>query len=621
MKKIISIIISITMLLSMCNIVLAYTPFSNGENYNIGSTVNGIISETNKETAYQLNLKEAGTISINFIGENIESAYLKIYNEVGQEIWSERPSWNSTSKQISYVADVELTTGIYYFTVSKRYGYGNYDIALNFKSAGETFLEGQNGSDNTFDTAEEIEANQKYIGQIAVNDEIDNYAFKINDSGCVELDFTAQNIESSYLKIYTEDGKEIWSERPSWNSTSKQISYKSKIELTAGTYYFMVSKRYKYGTYEFELNYKSAQETFAEGQDGNNNSFNDAEEIGIDQEYIGQIAINDEIDNYYFSVYDSEVVRLSFRANNIESPYLKIYTEDGQEIWNGRPSWNSTSKHISYTSDITLETGVYYFSVSKRYGYGSYEIIFSISKNKEDKDIDIDIENTFEPEPTPDVSDKTTTSDENKTSFGSSVSEWAKEEVEEAYENDLIPDTIIGEDLTEYINRAEFAAIAVQLYEELSGVNALANKTPFVDVNRNENLEYINKAYVLGITSGTSKTTFEPNVDITREQLATMLCRAIKKYSFEGWTLEKDSDYYLDTGGVSRFSDDSEISDYAKPSVYYMAKFGIIKGVDPTHFAPRNITSYQEATGYATATREQAILMSLRIFNVSEIWQ
>lgn len=221
----------------------------------------------------------------------------------------------------------------------------------------------------------------------------------------------------------------------------------------------------------------------------------------------------------------------------------------------------------------------------------------------------------------PDVPDEPTYDEDDEiTSFDSKVSEWAKDEVEEAYENDLIPETIIGEDLTEHITRAEFAAIAVQLYEELSGIYAPADETPFVDVDWNENIEYINKAYVLGITSGTSKTTFEPDIDITREQLATMLCRTIKKYSFDGWTLEDDSDYYLDTSGVSRFADDNEISDYAKPSVYYMAKFGIINGVGNNKFAPRNITSYQEATGYATATREQAILMSLRIFNVSEIW-
>ena len=729
MRKIISLIVSLSMILGLCNIVFANATFSNAEIYDIGTTVNGVISETNSEMPYFLNLSDAGTITINYIGENIESAYLKIYNEVGQEIWSERPSWNSTSKQISYTsdveltagdyyfvvskrygegtynlkinfksagesfpeeqngsnntfntaseinvdeeytgqiavndeidnykftlessgciqlqflgqniespylkiytengqeiwserpswnstskqisysADVELTTGTYYFTASKRYGYGNYDLTLEYKSAEESFPEEQNGSNNTFNTAAEINVDEEYTGQIAINDEIDNYIFTLSDAGCVNFEFTAQNIESPYLKFYTNNGQEIWSERPSWNSTSKQISYTSTVELTAGTYYFIVSKRYGYGTYNFILNYTSSQETFAEEQNGSNNTFNDAEEININTEYKGQIAINDEIDNYCFSISSSDIVHLQFTANNIESPYLKIYTENGQEIWSERPSWNSTSKQISFNGDITLESGVYYFTVSKRYGYGDYK--FNLLTN-----------NTYRDEPRDEPEDEPI-EDNELTSFDSKVSEWAKDEVEEAYENDLIPETIIGEDLTEHITRAEFAAIAVQLYEELSGIHPPADETPFVDVDWNENIEYINKAYVLGITSGTSKTTFSPDIDITREQLATMLCRAIKKYSFDGWTPENDSDYYLDTSGVPRFADDDEISEYAKPSVYYMTKFGIISGVGDNKFAPRNITSYQESTGYATATREQAILMSLRIFNVSEIW-
>lgn len=209
---------------------------------------------------------------------------------------------------------------------------------------------------------------------------------------------------------------------------------------------------------------------------------------------------------------------------------------------------------------------------------------------------------------------------DNETSFGSKVSAWAREEVEEAYENDLIPETIVGQDLTEYIDRAEFAAISVQLYEELSGRSAAPVKSPFNDVNGNKNIASINKAYALGIINGMSATTFEPEANIIREQLATMLCRTIKKYSMDGWTLETDDAYYLDTSGVNKFADDADISDYAKPSVYYMAKFGIIKGVDETHFAPKNLTSRQEAEGYATATREQAVLMSLRIFKLSELW-
>ena len=40
-----------------------------------------------------------------------------------------------------------------------------------------------------------------------------------------------------------------------------------------------------------------------------------------------------------------------------------------------------------------------------------------------------------------------------------------------------------------------------------------------------------------------------------------------------------------------------------------------------TRFAPKNTTSAQEASGYAMATREQAIALSLRIFKVSDMWK
>jgi len=201
------------------------------------------------------------------------------------------------------------------------------------------------------------------------------------------------------------------------------------------------------------------------------------------------------------------------------------------------------------------------------------------------------------------------------------VSEWAKNEITEANMYELIPETLKKKDLSKQVTRAEFAAISVQLYEKLTGIEAEPTSTPFTDISGNEDFVSIEKAFAVGITDGVSETKFAPNDSITREQLATMLCRTVKAYSFPDWSLANDSDYFLDTSGVKIFADDSFISDYAKPSVYYMTKFGIIKGIDETHFAPRNTTAQQEAEGYATATREQAIALSLRIFKSSELWK
>lgn len=203
----------------------------------------------------------------------------------------------------------------------------------------------------------------------------------------------------------------------------------------------------------------------------------------------------------------------------------------------------------------------------------------------------------------------------------SRTSAWARDEMTQANILGLIPDTLKGADMTQRVTRAEFAAVSVKLYESLSGKTSTAASTPFTDISGNSNRADIGKAYGLGIAVGVSDTEFAPDAAINREQLATMLCRTIKKYSFDGWTIDKDDQYYLDTSGANKFADDADISGYAKPSVYYMAKMGIINGVDSTHFAPKNITPEQEAKGYATATREQAIALSLRIYKLSDMWK
>lgn len=201
------------------------------------------------------------------------------------------------------------------------------------------------------------------------------------------------------------------------------------------------------------------------------------------------------------------------------------------------------------------------------------------------------------------------------TSFGATVSEWAAPEIELAFENKLIPDVMLDFDMTKKVNRGEFAAIALQLYETLSNNETeLPTECPFTDITGDVNEKAIKQAYGIQITAGTSNTTFEPISFINREQLATMLCRVIKKYGFKDWTLERDNEYYLNTTGAVKFEDDNDISDWAKPSVYFMSLHGIVQGVDNTHFAPKNVTTQQEASGYASATREQAIVLAQRIF-------
>ncbi|MDO4552038.1 MAG: S-layer homology domain-containing protein [Bacillota bacterium] len=196
------------------------------------------------------------------------------------------------------------------------------------------------------------------------------------------------------------------------------------------------------------------------------------------------------------------------------------------------------------------------------------------------------------------------------------ASDWAQDELQQADELGLIPDVLQGADLTQDITRAEFAAVAVKVYEALSGTAAIPIvNNPFTDTNDVEVL----KAYNIGAVNGMSATTFAPNDLLNREQAAAMLTRVFKRVTLAGWTLETDGQFTLDYTQPAAFADDANISAWAKDSVYFMVANGIINGVGNNMFAPKNVTSAEEAQGYANATREQALLIAVRMVqNLSE---
>ena len=196
-------------------------------------------------------------------------------------------------------------------------------------------------------------------------------------------------------------------------------------------------------------------------------------------------------------------------------------------------------------------------------------------------------------------------------------SEWFEDEamgdnINQEIFDSLVPPELQNRDLTRDITRAEFCAVAVRLYEQMGGqqLDATVLDAPFTDTSS----DAVKKAYALGITNGVSATSFAPYTNINREQLATMLTRVYKALNLPGWTLATDDQYQLDYSGTTPFADDGDISAYAKPSVYFMVKNEVIKGTSPTTFSPRNVTAAQEAIGYANASREQALIMAVRMF-------
>lgn len=191
-------------------------------------------------------------------------------------------------------------------------------------------------------------------------------------------------------------------------------------------------------------------------------------------------------------------------------------------------------------------------------------------------------------------------------SFYADASSWATAELQKANDLGLIPGILQGADMTKPITREEFCELAVLLYEKTtSAAAAPAAPNPFTDTANNQIL----KAYGLGITTGTSATTFSPKTLINREQCAAMLFRAIK-------AIAPNADYSV--AGIKDFPDQKKISAYATDATKYMSKLGIIKGDSAGNFMPKATTTAQTAAGYGMATREAAILMSVRTYDTMD---
>lgn len=184
------------------------------------------------------------------------------------------------------------------------------------------------------------------------------------------------------------------------------------------------------------------------------------------------------------------------------------------------------------------------------------------------------------------------------------AADWAMEELENAQKAEIIPETLLKENLTTDISRADFARVLVTAYEKMTFEEMkLPAEKPFTDCEDTEVLKAYNEGFITGMGGGL----FMPEELLTREQAATMLTRIYKSMLYPEWTIENDDEIALEFEKNSEFADDEEISDWAAEVVYFMADNNILKGVDNNKFAPKN-----------NITKEQAIITALRFKNFIE---
>lgn len=145
-------------------------------------------------------------------------------------------------------------------------------------------------------------------------------------------------------------------------------------------------------------------------------------------------------------------------------------------------------------------------------------------------------------------------------------SDWFYEDVVFAYENGLFAGT---SDTTFSPNASMTRAMLVTVLYRLEGQPAVNGRSGFSDVQYNGYYEdAVTWAADNGIVNGTSTTTFSPNANVTREQMAAILYRYAqhKKYNTAA------------SSGLNGFTDHASVSGYAAASLEWAVAEKLVNG-------------------------------------------
>ena len=135
----------------------------------------------------------------------------------------------------------------------------------------------------------------------------------------------------------------------------------------------------------------------------------------------------------------------------------------------------------------------------------------------------------------------------------------------------------------------------VQILYNLEGEPKVSGKTPFTDLTNDWYQDAVLWAYQTGVVAGTSSTTFEPDLPVTREQIAVILMEYVTRVLKleRTWT----------PADLSTFPDAGSVSDWAKDAMADAVALGLISG------ASNGGQTYLEPQGSATREQVATILM------------
>ena len=562
MKKAISFILTTVMLISLLaafNVsgfaaateIEPNDSFSSATQISTNTSYSGNLSKKSDADYYKFTLSSDGHVTLQFSHKMLDTTGSVFQAYIYDAQQAQVSYYYLTGNLTEHNMDIGLAKGTYYIRIDKYNKSSdtgvNINYTLNVKFTSTSYWEKEDNG--AFTKANTVTANNVYNGNLWQKSDADYYKITLSSNGCLSLVFSHTRLDTtnSVFQAYIYDSQQT--QLSYYYLTGNLTEHTMNIGLAKGTYYIRIDKYNKSsdaGVFvNYTLNTKFTSTQYWEKED--NNAFTKANSIELDKYYSGNLWSKSDSDYYKFTLTDDKKVYINLAHDKLDSTNsvwsVFVYNSDQGQLskyyFNG-----SESSHIV---NIGLSKGTYYVKVEK-YNKSSDIAVFANYK--------LNVAVPLFPDVLPNAW------------YYEAVTYVAQKGYMGGYSNGKFGPA-------DNLKRQDFVMILARIAE--ADLSKYGNKaSSFSDVKKGSYYySAVMWAVENGIIGGYSNGKFGVGDNITREQVATIL------YRYAGSPTVNNVDSTL-----KKFSDDNNISSFARTSLAWAVQKGVISGMADGRIAP-----------------------------------
>lgn len=359
--------------------------------------VNSAVEVTTTQKDYQFTIEQQGKVVLeltpaegnDYFGNSAEIALYET-DEDGNEV--EIISKNIMRSETSVVVTpVRLSAGTYIAKYSSYY-VTTAKLTIQYEEENPESFESE--KNNGWSTANSIDLNKEYRGNLQTEDDVDYFKFQLEQEGSLYLNLRniGTNNTQWTVKLFEEDADFNRNLIAEWTSSTNKNTKFTRYRLPIGTYYIKVSKG-NYSTDDYKLGTTYVAENSSDSEIEYNNTLETANEIATNTEYKANISTVKDVDYYTFFVESPSKVQIKVRQenDNITSGLynLTLYLEcdDGTLIMYDR--FNTIGNTVSRGNEVIIPEGKYVLYVKNNNGKpeDKNDYIFKIERTETEEEI------------------------------------------------------------------------------------------------------------------------------------------------------------------------------------------------------------------------------------------